>query len=131
MPILPGFSLMKSLSPIRGGQKEESGFDGRLTFDKLNSLYYSDTSHEEDQPSHLKVLDPSVCIAKCSEEFGNPCQYFCPAGVYEIVSESGSHQLKINFSNCIHCKTCQIMDPYQIILWTPPEGGGGPGWKRM
>ncbi len=132
LPIRAGYRCMRKIdSTVGTGPHESPEFDKILTFDKLTSVYYSDTSHEEDQPSHLKVLEPSICDSRCTREYGNPCRNFCPAGVYEILPEAGSDRLRINFSNCVHCKTCEIADPYQIILWTPPEGGGGPDWKRM
>ena len=105
--------------------------DGKLTFDRLTDVYHSGTRHEEDQPCHLKVLDPDVCATRCAEEFGNPCQYFCPAAVYEMVKEGVGLKLKISAANCVHCKTCDIADPYQIIEWTVPEGGGGPNYEGM
>jgi electron-transferring-flavoprotein dehydrogenase len=131
-------------------------FDGQLTFNKVTDVYHAAVAHDEDQPAHLHVLDTNICATRCAEEYGNPCQRFCPAAVYEMV-ESGtrasgvpskseppavaggpaangnSHrrQLQINFSNCVHCKTCDIMDPYQIINWVTPEGGGGPDYKGM
>jgi electron-transferring-flavoprotein dehydrogenase len=105
--------------------------DGKLTFDRLTDVYHSGTRHEEDQPCHLKVLDPDVCATRCAEEFGNPCQYFCPAAVYEMVKEGVGLKLKISAANCVHCKTCDIADPYQIIDWTVPEGGGGPNYEGM
>jgi electron-transferring-flavoprotein dehydrogenase len=105
--------------------------DGKLTFDRLTDVYHSGTRHEEDQPCHLHVLDPSICSDRCVREYGNPCQYFCPAAVYEMVNDKGAPKLKINFSNCVHCKTCDIADPYQIIDWVPPEGGGGPNYEGM
>ncbi len=105
-------------------------YDGKYILDKLTDVYYSATSHDEDQVAHLHVNDPSICIDKCKEEYGNPCQSFCPANVYEIVDD-GEERLQINFSNCVHCKTCDIMDPYQIIDWTTPQGGDGPSWKNM
>ena len=105
--------------------------DGKLTFDRLTDVYHSGTRHEEDQPSHLIVLEPNICIDRCVREYGNPCQYFCPAAVYEMVTEKGSPKLKINAANCVHCKTCDIADPYQIINWVPPEGGGGPNYEGM
>jgi len=105
--------------------------DGKLTFDRLTDVYHSGTRHEEDQPCHLHVLDPSICSDRCVREYGNPCQYFCPAAVYEMVNDKGTPKLKINFSNCVHCKTCDIADPYQIIDWVPPEGGGGPNYEGM
>ena len=105
--------------------------DGKLTFDRLTDVYHSGTRHEEDQPCHLVVLEPNICGDRCVREYGNPCQYFCPAAVYEMVTEKGEPKLKINASNCVHCKTCDIADPYQIINWVPPEGGGGPNYEGM
>jgi electron-transferring-flavoprotein dehydrogenase len=113
--------------------KRAAVFDGELTFDKLTDVFKSGTTHEEDQPVHLHVTDTEICRTKCREEFGNPCQFFCPAAVYEMVpdSERGGVKLQINASNCVHCKTCDIMDPYQIITWVPPEGGGGPVYTDL
>jgi electron-transferring-flavoprotein dehydrogenase len=105
--------------------------DGKLTFDRLTDVYHSGTRHEEDQPCHLKVLDLNICSTRCVEEYGNPCQYFCPAAVYEMAKEGDGLRLKINAANCVHCKTCDIADPYQIIHWTVPEGGGGPNYEGM
>ncbi|HEV2314132.1 MAG TPA: electron transfer flavoprotein-ubiquinone oxidoreductase [Candidatus Acidoferrales bacterium] len=105
--------------------------DGALTFDRLTDVYHSGTRHEEDQPCHLVVADLSICADRCVREYGNPCQYYCPAAVYEMVLEKGKPRLKINASNCVHCKTCDIADPYQIVNWIPPEGGGGPNYKGM
>jgi electron-transferring-flavoprotein dehydrogenase len=109
--------------------------DRQLTFDRLTGVHYSGTRHPEDQPSHLIVHDASVCATRCREEYGNPCIRFCPANVYEMVDDAergaGKKKLQINASNCVHCKTCDIMDPYQIIDWVPPEGGGGPQYEGM
>jgi len=105
--------------------------DGKLTFDRLTDVYHSGTRHEENQPCHLKVLDLNICSTRCVEEYGNPCQYFCPAAVYEMAREGDGLKLKINAANCVHCKTCDIADPYQIIDWTVPEGGGGPHYEGM
>ena len=105
--------------------------DGKLTFDRLTDVYHSGTRHEEDQPCHLKVHDLNICATRCVEEYGNPCQYFCPAAVYEMVKEGNGLKLKISAANCVHCKTCDIADPYQIIDWTVPEGGGGPNYEGM
>ena len=105
--------------------------DNRLAFDKVSDVYRSGTEHSEDQPAHLKILDPHICIERCTVEFGNPCQYFCPAAVYEIEEVAGGRRPKINFSNCVHCKTCDIIDPYQIIDWVTPEGGGGPNYINL
>src|SRR5262249_31057067 len=149
-------------------------FDGKLTFDKVTDVYHAAVGHDEDQPVHLHVLDTNICATRCAEEYGNPCQRFCPAAVYEMVEVCGTQasgapseppasaggsngnptnrgpqagsplgvvdregaavprrQLQINFSNCVHCKTCDIMDPYQIINWVTPEGGGGPDYVGM
>jgi len=106
--------------------------DGKLTFDRLTDVYHSGTRHEEDQPCHLHVADTNICSTKCVVEYGNPCQYFCPAAVYEMAKDpSGTLRLKINAANCVHCKTCDIADPYQIINWVVPEGGGGPNYEGM
>ena len=105
--------------------------DAKLTFDRLTDVYHSGTRHEENQPCHLVVLEPNICGDRCVREYGNPCQYFCPAAVYEMVMEMGIPKLKINASNCVHCKTCDIADPYQIINWVPPEGGSGPNYEGM
>ncbi len=106
-------------------------FDKELTFDKITDVYHAGVGHNEDQPSHLHVLDPEICATRCAEEYGNPCQRFCPASVYEMEERNGRKELKVNFSNCVHCKTCDIADPYQIINWVTPEGGGGPNYKGM
>jgi electron-transferring-flavoprotein dehydrogenase len=101
--------------------------DNEYTFDKLTDVYHSGTKHEEDQPSHLVIADYDICNNQCTEEYGNPCQYFCPAQVYEMVddeSRPGKKKLQLTPSNCVHCKTCDIADPYQIINWVVPEGGG-------
>ena len=109
--------------------------DGNLTFDRLTDVFHSGTIHEEDQPAHLHVADLNICETKCREEYGNPCEKFCPAAVYEMVPKNDgkekSLKLQINFSNCVHCMTCDIMDPYQIIDWVTPEGGGGPNYINL
>jgi electron-transferring-flavoprotein dehydrogenase len=107
--------------------------DKQFTFTKLTDVYYSGTIHEENQPVHLKVADTEICRTKCAAEYGNPCQHFCPANVYEMVEEKPGEgkRLRINASNCVHCKTCDVMDPYQIITWVTPEGGGGPDYKNL
>jgi electron-transferring-flavoprotein dehydrogenase len=106
-------------------------YDNKLTFDKVTDVYRSGTEHDEDQPAHLKILDPAICIERCTKEYGNPCQFFCPAAVYEVEVVDGGRLPKLNFSNCVHCKTCDIMDPYQIIDWVTPEGGGGPNYINL
>jgi electron-transferring-flavoprotein dehydrogenase len=105
--------------------------DRVTTFDKLTNVHYSGTAHDEDQPSHL-LVQTDVCSSRCGPEYGHPCTRFCPANVYEIIREPGQlPKLQINASNCVHCKTCDIMDPYQVITWVPPEGGGGPQYNGM
>ncbi|HET9106509.1 MAG TPA: electron transfer flavoprotein-ubiquinone oxidoreductase [Steroidobacteraceae bacterium] len=100
--------------------------------DRLASVFFASTSHDESQPAHLKVLDTRICIERCTKEFGNPCQRFCPANVYEIVDDgAGGKRLQINAANCVHCKACDIKDPYEIINWTPPEGGSGPNYQSL
>jgi len=108
--------------------------DGKLTFDKLTDVYHSGTKHDDDQPIHLVIHDTDICNTRCTVEYGNPCQHFCPAKVYEMVEASdvpNGKEIHVNFANCVHCKTCDIMDPYQIITWVPPEGGGGPNYDGM
>ncbi len=106
--------------------------DGKLTFDKLSSVFLAGTFHEENQPSHLKLQDPSIAIDVNYKEFASPETRYCPAGVYEIVeTEEQKPRLQINAQNCIHCKTCDIKDPYQNINWIVPEGGGGPNYQGM
>ena len=105
--------------------------DGVLTFDKLSSVYLSNTNHEEDQPCHLQLKDESLPIAFNLPKYDEPAQRYCPAGVYEVVEEDGEKQFKISASNCVHCKTCDIKDPCQNIVWKVPEGGGGPNYANM
>jgi electron-transferring-flavoprotein dehydrogenase len=99
--------------------------------DRLAGVYFAATEHDEDQPVHLKVADTSVCVTRCAEEYGNPCTRFCPAAVYEIVEDDAGKRLQINAANCVHCKTCDIKDPYQIIDWVTPEGGSGPNYQNL
>jgi len=107
--------------------------DGVVSFDKLSSVFISATNHEEDQPAHLKLKDPNVPIAINLPEFGEPARLYCPAGVYEVLyDEAGANpRFQINAQNCVHCKTCDIKDPSQNIVWTTPEGGGGPNYPNM
>ena len=99
--------------------------------DRLAGVYYAATEHDEDQPIHLQVADTNICITKCAEEYGNPCTRFCPVGVYEIAQDDAGKRLQINAANCVHCKTCDIKDPYQIINWVTPEGGAGPNYQNL
>jgi electron-transferring-flavoprotein dehydrogenase len=105
--------------------------DGVLTFDRLSSVFISNTNHEEDQPSHLKLKDPSIPTAVNLPVYAGPETRYCPAGVYEFVEEGGAPRLQINAQNCVHCKTCDIKDPKQNIVWVVPEGGGGPNYPNM
>jgi electron-transferring-flavoprotein dehydrogenase len=139
MPSHAGFERMQKLADYyRDGRPDPDApldparIDRVLTFDRLTNVHYSGTRHAEDQPSHLIVHDTDICRTRCREEYGNPCTRFCPASVYEMVDAGdGTKQLQINPSNCVHCKTCDIMDPYQLIDWVPPEGGGGPQYEGM
>jgi len=104
--------------------------------DRLAGVYFAATEHDEDQPVHLVVHDPSVCVTRCAAEYDNPCTRFCPAGVYEIVDDpdgpaNTGKRLQINAANCVHCKTCDIKDPYEIITWVTPEGGSGPNYQNL
>ncbi len=105
--------------------------DGKLTFDKLSSVYLSNTYHEEDQPCHLKLTDANIPVQVNLTKYDEPAQRYCPAGVYEIVEDEGQPKFVINSQNCIHCKTCDIKDPSQNITWVTPEGGGGPNYPNM
>jgi electron-transferring-flavoprotein dehydrogenase len=117
----------------QGAPKDAFKYDNQgLAFDKLTDVYHSGTRHEEKQPCHLHV-DTSHCV-RCAEEYGNPCEKFCPANVYVVERDETTgkfHKLRIDFSNCVHCKTCDIKDPYGAINWVPPEGGGGPLYKNL
>ena len=143
LPSHAGYKKMQPLADCALGDTAHTQMlgpakgDGKLTFDKLTDVYHAGTRHEDDQPTHLVIEEPSICTDRCTREFGNPCQHFCPASVYEMVdaqpTTDGAPQmeLQIHFANCVHCKTCDIQDPYQIIRWTPPEGGGGPNYEGM
>ena len=135
-----GYAQMKKLTERAPKALEgRAKIDNVITFDKLTDVFNSGTMHDEDQVPHLHIADTSICADRCTTEFGNPCQYFCPAKVYEplfnVTGTNGSTKvegrLQINFSNCVHCKTCDIMDPYQIITWVPPQGGEGPVYTGM
>lgn len=142
---VPGYERMQQLRDrevsgtfgatdhVKTERYEEVPFDKNLTFDKVTDVFHAGVAHDEDQPCHLHVLDTEICATRCVVEYGNPCQRFCPAAVYEMEADpqSGRRELKVNFSNCVHCKTCDIADPYQIINWVTPEGGGGPTYKGM
>ena len=100
--------------------------------DRVSFVFFAGNAHEESQPVHLQVADTSICAQRCGQEFGNPCERFCPAGVYEMVDDGhGGRRLQINAANCVHCKACDIKDPYGIITWTTPEGGSGPNYQSL
>ena len=132
----PGYKDYEKLNRERTLVDQSTRYkgDGKLTFTKLTDLYHSGTKHEEDQPSHLIIQNTDICNSRCIKEFGSPCQNFCPANVYEMVDDAEQphgKRISLNPSNCVHCKTCDIQDPYQIITWVPPEGGGGPNYDGM
>ena len=127
------YAKLEELPPSKR-EKEPFEFDGKLTFSKEHLVQFSGAKHEVDQPSHLVVADTDLCRDVCTYEYGNPCESFCPAAVYEMVPDDGNpgkKKLLIHHENCVHCKTCDIADPYQIITWTPPEGGEGPDYTQM
>jgi electron-transferring-flavoprotein dehydrogenase len=132
-----GYAQMRKITEVAPKAFEtRAKIDNVLTFDKLTDVFNSGTMHDEDQVAHLHVADTNICAERCTVEYGNPCQYFCPAQVYEpLFKQNGDGnvdgRLQINFSNCVHCKTCDIMDPYQIITWVPPQGGEGPVYTGM
>jgi len=134
LPSEPGYERMEKAG-YKPKETPRATIDNVLTFDRLTDVYNSGTIHEEDQPSHLKVADTNICRDRCTVEYGNPCAYFCPAKVYEPLFEKKNGavegRLQINFTNCVHCKTCDIADPYQIITWVPPQGGEGPVYIGM
>lgn len=134
LPAVAGHEVMVKAG-YRPPETPRAAIDNVLTFDKLTDVYNSGTMHEEDQPCHLIVADTNICRDRCTVEYGNPCQYYCPAAVYEPLFEKKGDvvegRLQINFTNCVHCKTCDIIDPYQIITWVPPQGGEGPVYTGM
>ena len=144
--LLGGFSLLSGTGTLKHGKSDAHSirpaaeckpiaypkYDGVLTFDKLSSVFISATNHEEDQPVHLKLKDPHIPIDINLAKYAEPAQRYCPAGVYEIVGlENNAPRLQINAQNCVHCKTCDIKDPTNNIVWTCPEGGGGPNYPNM
>ena len=134
----PGHKAMQTIEDYYGMTKRDilvasnaAPIDRRITFDKVTGAHYSGTHHDEDQPVHL-LVQTDVCHSVCGPEYGHPCVRFCPASVYEMVDNGGGGlKLQINASNCVHCKTCDIMDPYGVITWVAPEGGEGPSYDGM
>jgi len=130
LPIIEDRSTLKKLSTAKVKTPAVKGLDGELYLDKLTGVFRSGTQHEEDQPCHIIVENPDICTIQCFETYLSPCTRFCPGQVYEMEEEpSGTKRLKLNPSNCLHCKTCEIKDPYKNITWTCPEGGGGPNYS--
>jgi electron-transferring-flavoprotein dehydrogenase len=133
----PDYRHMKKLSELSPAElalSEKVAYDNKYTFDKVTAVAHAGSRHEVDQPHHLKVADTDICSDRCTEEYGNPCESFCPADVYEMIDHDerpGKKQLLIHHENCVHCKTCDIIDPYAIITWTTPEGGEGPDYTLM
>ena len=129
MPIVDDATTFDKLHGAPAEVKDEE-VDNTLSLDKLTGVYLSGAKHEEDQPCHLVIPDQGICVSECYENYRMPCTRFCPGQVYEMEQEEdGSPRLKLNPSNCLHCKTCEIKDPYKNILWTCPEGGGGPSYS--
>jgi electron-transferring-flavoprotein dehydrogenase len=137
-----GFSLFGTLSHAKPDRKTldpakahapipPAKPDGKLTFDKLSSVFLSNTNHEEDQPVHLKVADMNLQKTSEHDVYAGPSNRYCPAGVYEWVEETAGPRFQINAQNCVHCKTCDVKDPNGNITWVPPEGGGGPNYEAM
>jgi electron-transferring-flavoprotein dehydrogenase len=129
----PDYAATKPLSEVT--PKTYGKLSAKTAFDKLSSVFVSNTNHEEDQPSHLRLADPSIPIHENLPRYGEPARLYCPAGVYEVVyadeETKGDPRFVINAQNCVHCKTCDIKDPAQNITWVPPEGGGGPNYPNM
>ena len=128
------YKKLSELTPAELSRKEKLEYDNKYTFDKVTAVSFSGAQHEVDQPHHLVVTDPDVCATKCTEEYGNPCESFCPAEVYEMIPDDENPEKKkllIHHENCVHCKTCDIADPYQVITWNTPEGGDGPDYTLM
>ena len=125
----PDHATLKEASSTRAPDYPKP--DGVLSFDKPSSVYLSNTNHEEDQPCHLQLTDPSIPIERNLPKYDEPAQRYCPVGVYEVVEEAGTPTFVINAQNCIHCKTCDIKDPAQNITWVTPEGAGGPNYPNM
>jgi electron-transferring-flavoprotein dehydrogenase len=127
----------QTLQPVKGSEmdtglsKDAAAYDGVLLVDKLTGVYLSKTIHREDQPSHLVIHDMDLCVNVCFPKYKHPCTRFCPGDVYEVVEDEnmkGGRRIKLNPSNCFHCKTCDVKDPFNNITWSCPEGGDGPGY---
>lgn len=122
----------EKLKPITDGKpRAYAKPDGKLTFDRAASVYLANLAHDEDQPIHLKLADPTIPIRENLPRYGEPAPLYCPAGVYEVAEVDGAPVFRIHAANCVHCKTCDIKDPAQNITWVPPEGGSGPNYIGM
>ncbi len=135
-PVEDDFETKRPLDEVGGLKDIKAGipFDGKLFMDKLSDVYLAGSKGEEDQPSHLQVLNKDVCATDCADTYGNPCTRACPANVYEMVDDEtkpGKKKLHLNPTNCVHCKTCDLIDPYINIRWVVPEGGDGPNYSQM
>lgn len=131
LPIEPDHTEMVKKDEAKP-RPEPLEYDGKYLIDKRSQVYMSGAMHGEHQPTHLVVADLDICRTTCAEEYGNPCEAFCPANVYEMVdAEDGGRRLQINHSNCVHCKTCDILDPYEVITWTVPTDAGGPKYQGL
>jgi electron-transferring-flavoprotein dehydrogenase len=132
----PDYASYRTLGEVGGERDTKKGipYDGKLFLNKLEDVYLAGSKGAEDQPSHLQVLDKHMCSDRCAEEFGNPCTKACPANVYEMVDDEqnpGKKKLHLNPTNCVHCKTCDLIDPYLNIRWVVPEGGDGPNYSML
>ncbi len=136
-PFEADYAHMQKNAAVRGQHaypdRSDVPYDNVYLMDKLTDVYHSGTKHEEKQPAHLHIIDTNICATVCKEEYGNPCTRFCPAQVYNMHhnEKTGREEMQVDFSNCVHCKTCDIRDPYQIITWVPPEGGNGPEYGTL
>ena len=134
MKVTPDWSSLEKIDAYEAPERHWLVQRELAPRDRLAGVYFAATDHDEDQPVHLIVHDPEICVTRCAAEYNNPCTRFCPAGVYEIVEDAeATHgkRLQINSANCVHCKTCDIKDPYEIITWVTPEGGAGPNYQNL
>ena len=134
MKVTPDWSSLEKIDAYEAPERHWLVQRELAPRDRLAGVYFAATDHDEDQPVHLIVHDPEICVTRCATEYNNPCTRFCPAGVYEIVEDAeATHgkRLQINSANCVHCKTCDIKDPYEIITWVTPEGGAGPNYQNL
>lgn len=134
MKVTPDWSALEKVDEYEAPDRHWQVQRELAPRDRLAGVYFAATEHDEDQPVHLIVHDPEICVTRCAVEYNNPCTRFCPAAVYEIVEDAEAKhgkRLQINAANCVHCKTCDIKDPYEIITWVTPEGGSGPNYQNL